>query len=124
MTDKTLLHPGDPFAALMVSLPGGRTVHLPGDLAGHFGVRLFYWESPTCPFLQSACFVVDPRPGHRQLYSSGAIARLVPPDVIGLVRYLCGHARSASPNGRRRAQRDLPAEPLSMSGPGDLRKGA
>jgi hypothetical protein len=34
MTDTTLLHPGDPFPGLIVNLPGGRTAHLPGDLAG------------------------------------------------------------------------------------------
>ena len=34
MTDKTLLRPGDPFPGLLVNLPGGRSVHLPGDLAG------------------------------------------------------------------------------------------
>ena len=28
-------------------------------------------------------------------YSSGAIGRLVPDDVIGLVRYLCDHARAS-----------------------------
>ena len=42
MTGTTLLHPGDPFPALGVNLPGGRALHLPGDLAGRFGVVLFY----------------------------------------------------------------------------------
>ena len=40
-------------------------------------------------FLQSTGFVLDP--GGRvvvSVYSSGAIGRLVPPDVIGLIRYL------------------------------------
>jgi hypothetical protein len=40
-------------------------------------------------FLQSTGFVVDP--GGRvvvSVYSSGAIGRLVPRDVIGLIRYL------------------------------------
>jgi hypothetical protein len=117
MTEKTLRHPGDPFPALVVSLPGGRTAHLPGDLAGHFGVRLFYWGSPTWHFLQSVGFVLDP--GGRvivSVYSGGAIGRLVPPDVIGLVRYLRGHARPASPDEPQRVQRNLPAEPLCMSG--------
>ena len=49
MTDKTLLHPHDPFPALTVSLPGGRTLRLPDDLAGHFGVILFYRGS-WCPY--------------------------------------------------------------------------
>jgi peroxiredoxin len=157
MTDKTLLHPHDPFPALTVSLPGGRALRLPDDLAGHFGVVLFYRGSwcPYCNaqlsafqralddlaemdvtvvalsvddeattqeliakhglrfpvgygadasaiadatgafvnddplFLQSTGFVLDP--GGRvvvSVYSSGAIGRLVPQDVIGLIRYL------------------------------------
>lgn len=157
MTDKTLLHPRDPFPALTVSLPGGRALRLPDDLAGHYGVVLFYRGSwcPYCNaqliafqraldglaeidvtvvalsvddeattqeliakhglrflvghgadasaiadatgafvnddplFLQSTGFVVDP--GGRvvvSVYSSGAIGRLVPRDVIGLIRYL------------------------------------
>src|SRR6202050_2731001 len=49
MTDKTLLRPGDPFPALAVSLPGGRALRLPDDLAGPFGVVLFYRGS-WCPY--------------------------------------------------------------------------
>src|SRR6201989_1032288 len=49
MTDTTLLQPGDPFPGLIVNLPGGRTVHLPGDLAGRFGVVLFY-RGAWCPY--------------------------------------------------------------------------
>jgi thiol-disulfide isomerase/thioredoxin len=49
MTDRTLLHLGDPFPALTVTLPGGRTVHLADDLAGRFGVVLFYRAS-WCPY--------------------------------------------------------------------------
>src|ERR1700757_799849 len=49
MTDTTLLHPGDPFPVLIVNLPVGRTVHLPGDLAGRFGVVLFY-RGAWCPY--------------------------------------------------------------------------
>src|ERR1700750_1595845 len=49
MTDTPLLHPGDPFPGLIVSLPGGRTVHLPSDLAGRFGVVLFY-RGAWCPY--------------------------------------------------------------------------
>ena len=44
-------------------------------------------------FLQSTGFVLDP--GGRvvvSVYSSGAIGRLVPQDVIGLIRYLRSHA--------------------------------
>ena len=44
-------------------------------------------------FLQPTGFVLDP--GGRvvvSVYSSGAIGRLVPQDVIGLIRYLRSHA--------------------------------
>lgn len=166
MTDKTLLHPHDPFPALTVSLPGGRTLRLPDDLAGHFGVILFYRGS-WCPYcnaqlsafqrslarladisaqvaalsvddetttqdliarhglrfavghsadaraiaaatgafvnddpvyLQPTGFVLDP--GGRvvvSVYSSGAIGRLVPSDVIGLVGYLREHTEASRP---------------------------
>ena len=157
MTDTTLLHSGDPFPELTVALPGGRTLQLPGALAGGFGVVLFYrgswcpycnaqlsafqrsldglaglgvsvvamsvdgeaatqnliarhglqfpvghsadadavaavtgaFVSPDPRYLQSTGFVLDP--GGRvvvSVYSSGAIGRLIPQDVIGLVRYL------------------------------------
>ena len=48
-------------------------------------------------YLQSTGFVLDP---HGQVivsvYSSGAIGRLAPDDVIGLVRYLREHAAASS----------------------------
>jgi peroxiredoxin len=160
MTETTLLRPADQFPALTVARPGGGTLTLPDDLAGHFGVILFYRGS-WCPYcnaqlsafqrsldrlsdigaqvaalsvddeattqdliarhglrfpvghsadaraiaaatgafvnhdpvyLQSTGFVLDP--GGRvvvSVYSSGAIGRLVPGDVIGLVRYLSQH---------------------------------
>ena len=161
MTDKTLLRPGDPFPELIVNLPGGRTVQLPGHLAGRFGTVLFYrgawcpycnsqlsafqraldglaevdasvvalsvddeattanliarrglrfpvghsadaaavadatgaFVNPDPPFLQSTGFVLDPD-GRVivSVYSSGAIGRLVPQDVIGLISYLREHA--------------------------------
>jgi peroxiredoxin len=48
-------------------------------------------------FLQSAGFVLDPA-GRVvvSVYSSGAIGRLVPEDVLGLIRYLREHARPAA----------------------------
>src|SRR5260370_41508846 len=49
MTDTTLLHPGDSFPELTVALPGDRSLQLPGALAGHFGVVLFYRRS-WCPY--------------------------------------------------------------------------
>ena len=157
MTNKTLLHPHDPFPALTVSLPGGRALRLPDDLAGHFGVVLFYRGSwcPYCNaqlsafqqaldrlaemdvtvvalsvddeattrelidkhdlrflvghgadasaiadatgafvnddplFLQSTGFVLDPQGKVLvSAYSSGPIGRLVPEDVVGLIRYI------------------------------------
>ncbi len=53
--------------------------------------------NPDPAFLQSTGFVLDP--GGRVLvsvYSSGAIGRLVPDDVIGLVRYVSDAAATAS----------------------------
>jgi peroxiredoxin len=161
MTQSTLLRPGDQFPALTVSRPGGGTLALPGDLADHFGVIMFYRGS-WCPYcnaqlssfqrsldgladigarvaalsvddeattqdliarhglrfpvghsadaraiatatgafvnddpvyLQSTGFVLDPGGGVVvSVYSSGAIGRLVPEDVIGLVRYLRQHS--------------------------------
>lgn len=156
-----LLHPGDAFPALTLSLPGDETLRLPDALAGGFGVVLFYRGSwcPYCnaqlrafqrsldklaeldvkvvavsvddeattkelvgkhgltfpvghsadaaafaavtgafvhtdpTYLESTGFVLDP--DGRVLvsvYSSGAIGRLVPEDVAGLIRYVREHA--------------------------------
>jgi peroxiredoxin len=51
---------------------------------------------PAGGFLQSTGFVLDPS-GRVvvSVYSSGAIGRLVPEDVIGLIRYLRDHAPSS-----------------------------
>ena len=48
---------------------------------------------PTGGYLQSTGFVLDPA-GQVivSVYSSGAIGRLVPDDVIGLIRYVRKHA--------------------------------
>ena len=48
---------------------------------------------PTDGYLQSTGFVLDPA-GRVvvSVYSSGAIGRLVPDDVIGLIRYMREHA--------------------------------
>jgi peroxiredoxin len=52
---------------------------------------------PKRGFLQSTGFVLDPAGKVIvSVYSSGAIGRLVPEDVIGLVRYLAQHAASAT----------------------------
>jgi peroxiredoxin len=49
--------------------------------------------NPDPVYLQSTGFVLDPA-GQVivSVYSSGAIGRLVPEDVIGLIRYIRGHA--------------------------------
>ena len=52
--------------------------------------------NPGPPYLQSTGFVLDP--GGRvivSVYSSGAIGRLVPQDVIGLAGYLREHAQAS-----------------------------
>jgi len=56
------------------------------DLTGAF-------VNPDPVYLQATGFVIDPA-GKLvvSVYSSGAIGRLVPEDVIGLVRYLRQHA--------------------------------
>jgi peroxiredoxin len=167
MTGPTRLRPGDLFPELTVAIPGGRSLRLPGALAGHFSVILFYRGS-WCPYcnaqlrafqrsldrltglgvlvaalsvddeattkdliarhslqfpvghsadapavaaatgafvnddpvyLQSTGFVLGPSGRVAvSVYSSGAIGRLVPDDVIGLVRYLRDHAHSRQPS--------------------------
>ena len=156
-----LLQPREPFPSLTVSHGVGGSLTLPEDLAGRYGVVLFYRGSwcPYCNaqlrafqraqdeltdlgaavvalsvdddqttteliakhnltfpvghsadaealsaatgafvdpdrgFLQSTGFLLDPD-GRVivSVYSSGAIGRLVPEDVKGLIRYLKGHA--------------------------------
>ena len=55
----------------------------------------FVNEDPL--YLQSTGFVLDPQGKVIvSVYSSGAIGRLVPEDVIGLVRYLRQHAAASS----------------------------
>ncbi len=47
-------------------------------------------------YLQSTGFVLDPASRVVvSVYSSGAIGRLVPDDVLGLIRYVRGHGASA-----------------------------
>jgi len=55
----------------------------------------FLNEDPL--YVQSTGFVLDPA-GRVvvSVYSSGAIGRLVPEDVVGLIRYLREHAESAT----------------------------
>ena len=59
-------------------------------LTGAFG-------NPDPVYLQSTGFVLNPAGKVVvSVYSSGAIGRLVPEDVLGLVRYLREHAPAAS----------------------------
>lgn len=156
----SLLHNGDAFPDLAIDAVGGGSISLPLDLAGSYGVVLFYrgsWcpycnaqlaafarardalaalgvkvialsvdDEPTAAalverlrigfrvgfgadadtiatetgaytnddpkYLQSTGFVLDPDGKViTAVYSSGAIGRLVPEDVVGLVRYLRSH---------------------------------
>ena len=152
-----LLHPGDAFPELPLSLPGGQSVTVPEAFRGDFGVLLLYrgswcpycnaqlrafqrasgtlaeagvrvaalsvddeaataaligkhglafpvgfgadaravaeltgaFVNPDPVYLQSTGFVLDPD-GNVVVsaYSSGAIGRLVPEDVAGLVNYV------------------------------------
>jgi peroxiredoxin len=53
--------------------------------------------NPEPVYLQSTGFVLDPEGNVVvSVYSSGAIGRLVPEDVIGLVRYLREHSARAT----------------------------
>ncbi|HEY3878616.1 MAG TPA: peroxiredoxin family protein [Trebonia sp.] len=53
--------------------------------------------NPDPAYLQSTDFVLDPAGNVVvSVYSSGAIGRLVPDDVIGLVRYLREHSAPAT----------------------------
>ena len=71
----SLLHPGDTFPQLTLNIPGGQAVQVPGSLG----------------------FVLDRRGKVIvSVYSSGAIGRLVPEDVLGLVRYLREHAAASA----------------------------
>jgi peroxiredoxin len=53
--------------------------------------------NPDPTFIQSTGFVLDPT-GQVvvSVYSSGAIGRLVPADVIGMIRYIRDHAQATS----------------------------
>ena len=57
---------------------------------------------PAGGYLQSTGFVLDPA-GRVivSVYSSGAIGRLVPDDVVGLIRYVRQHAAASWPEGHR-----------------------
>jgi peroxiredoxin len=55
------------------------------------------YVNPDPVYLQSTGFVLDPAGNVVvSVYSSGAIGRLVPDDVVGLVRYLREHSPAAT----------------------------
>jgi peroxiredoxin len=64
----------------------GADAHAVAELTGAF-------VNPDPVYLQSTGFVLDPAGNVIvSVYSSGAIGRLVPDDVVGLVRYARDHA--------------------------------
>jgi len=69
--------------------------HSADAAAWHAAVGAFVNPEPT--YLQSTGFVLD-QAGRVivSVHSSGAIGRLVPDDVIGLIRYLREHASTAA----------------------------
>ena len=75
-----------------LSFPVG---HSADAAALHEAVGAFVNPEPV--YLQSTGFVLDPE-GRVVVgvYSSGAIGRLVPDDVVGLVRYVREHASAAA----------------------------
>ncbi|MGC1238889.1 MAG: peroxiredoxin family protein [Acidimicrobiales bacterium] len=64
----------------------GADAHAIADVTGAF-------VNPEPVFLQSTGFILDPT-GRVvvSVYSSGAIGRLVPEDVVGMIRYIREHA--------------------------------
>jgi peroxiredoxin len=80
------------IAKLGLSFPVGHSAdaHAVAEATG-----AFVNDDPT--YLQSTGFVLDPS-GHVvvSVYSSGAIGRLVPDDVVGLIGYLRQHATATS----------------------------
>jgi hypothetical protein len=93
-----LLNPGDPFPRLTIDTTDGQTLTLPGAFAGDFAVaRTGAFVNPDPVYLQSTGFVLDPAGKVVvSVYSSGAIGRLVPDDVVGLVRYVRDHSPAAT----------------------------
>jgi peroxiredoxin len=77
MTDTTLLRPAGQFPAPTVARPGGSTLCLPDDLAGHFGVILFYRWS-WCPYCNTKLSAFQHAPDC--LADIGALVAAVPVD--------------------------------------------
>ncbi len=66
----TLLGNGDVFPALQLAAVGGGTISLPGDLAGSFGVVLFYRGS-WCPYCNAQLAVFHRAEGGGQYGRDG-----------------------------------------------------
>src|SRR6478735_7357610 len=101
MTTSNLLTPGDAFPPLTLSQPGGSTLALP--LAGEHTVVLFYRGSwcPYCnaqlrAFQRASDKLAEDGAVLVSVYSSNAIGRLEPDDVIGFIRYVREHERAAA----------------------------
>ncbi|MBO0692562.1 MAG: peroxiredoxin family protein [Acidimicrobiaceae bacterium] len=80
----------DLMAKLDLTFPVGHSVDATAisDATGAF-------VDPKGRFLQSTGFILDPNGNVLiSVYSSGAIGRLVPDDVVGMIRYLREHAKS------------------------------
>ena len=68
-----------------------------GADAAAVAARTGAFVNPDPVYLQSTGFVLDPEGKVVvSVYSSGAIGRLVPEDVVGLVRYLREHSASTT----------------------------
>jgi hypothetical protein len=95
-----LLNPGDPFPRLTIDTTDGQTLTFPvgyGAGAAAVAARTGAFVNPDPVHLQSAGFVLDPAGKVVvSVYSSGAIGRLVPDDVVGLVRYVRDHSPAAT----------------------------
>jgi peroxiredoxin len=115
----SLLNPGDPFPQLTIRTTDGQTLTLSvddkataaalaekhkltfpvgyGADAKAVAALTGAFVNPDPVYLQSAGFVLDPAGNVVvSVYSSGAIGRLVPDDVVGLVRYLREHSPAAT----------------------------
>ena len=65
-----LLHPGDAFPELSLTVPGGETVQVPEAFAGEFGVMLFnrgswcpYCNAQLRAFQRAGAALADAAPG-------------------------------------------------------------
>ena len=83
---------GDLIAKHSLTFPVGfgAAARAVADLTGAF-------VNPNPVYLRSTGFVLDPQGKVVvSVYSSGAIGRLVPEDVVGLVRYVREHAAASA----------------------------